>query len=603
MKLWSHDSIKLQNYKLARNLWRLWWYEAMELWFYETVMIWNHKAMIKWKLQCSYDDMKLWSYHSVTAMIQGKPQHHDATVMASNYKPMIQWKSWWHDATKTLLREICEAKKQWNCEPAKWCCNEKYETVERCKCGLQNETTKAMIAQKLKRCGAVKLQTERLWNCVSVKPLNCRWCPDSFVQQRFWSFHQFPVSLQLWHTPWIWIKGLLFQVHASTKMMQSTVWAVAQRSKKKGVFCTSRDRCWSWWDINSTIASHLGWLSSAWQQWWDTLDFWFLSSFIWVGWVHSCTEMMLSPFWIIAQRSSQNGSFLDFSWQLKVLVSPQLHGGSNEKLWIRLCVWMGPFVSWNDVVAILDRDTENPQKPVVFGLLLIASSLSLPPISWWQSQHTLNFALGSSSGLVGFICARKWHCCHFGSLNREPVEIARFQTFWGQSSKVCTDSCCLANLWLSFDAFSRSPFCRRTSPFLKHDLFWLRANVGLVFVLLWWSLCLQGIDPRPVFNNNGETSTVWCASPPFVIQASANHALFNVIIQWLLTRRKVHLLCRPSTAAHHYILQCCHAHFSCYSRNRNSVPDFYLWFTPRADEEKSPTEVSCPRLLLHLHAF
>jgi len=56
--------------------------------------------------------------------------------------------------------------------------------------------------------------------------------------------------------------------------------------------------------------------------------------FFWVNWIHSCTEMRLSPFLISPQRGQQSWEFWEFSRQPQVLVSPQL---GDDPQWILLC--------------------------------------------------------------------------------------------------------------------------------------------------------------------------------------------------------------------------------------------------------------------------
>jgi len=92
----------------------------------------------------------------------------------------------------------------------------------------------------------------------------------------------------------------------------------------------------------------------------------------WVGWIHSCTEIMLLPLWIIAQSPRQIGSFSGFFGRLQVLVSPWLHDGDDDSLQFWPCgprlSWLDPFMHGKNVVAIVDRRTITTANWVVFWI-------------------------------------------------------------------------------------------------------------------------------------------------------------------------------------------------------------------------------------------
>ena len=52
----------------------------------------------------------------------------------------------------------------------------------------------------------------------------------------------------------------------------------------------------------------------------------------WVGWIDFCTDVVLSPFRIVAQRSWQKGPFTLFPSPLRALGGSQLCAGSSREL-------------------------------------------------------------------------------------------------------------------------------------------------------------------------------------------------------------------------------------------------------------------------------
>jgi len=62
----------------------------------------------------------------------------------------------------------------------------------------------------------------------------------------------------------------------------------------------------------------------------------------WVGWIHSCTEIVLLPLWIVAQQPRQIGWLLDCLATLQVLVPLQNCGRGEAPLQIWLC---GPLLA------------------------------------------------------------------------------------------------------------------------------------------------------------------------------------------------------------------------------------------------------------------
>jgi len=90
----------------------------------------------------------------------------------------------------------------------------------------------------------------------------------------------------------------------------------------------------------------------------------------WVVWIHSCTEIMLLPLWIVAQWGRQIG--------------------------------------------------------LLFGFLGAASSLGQPPAQWRRWCPNPNLALWSSLGLVRTIHALKSCCCHCGSLRNGHSKLVCF---------------------------------------------------------------------------------------------------------------------------------------------------------------------------------
>ena len=67
--------------------------------------------------------------------------------------------------------------------------------------------------------------------------------------------------------------------------------------------------------------------------------------FSWVGWIHSCTEIMLLPTRILGQQLPQSGQFWDFSGRLQLFVCLQLCGGGGSPLQFWL---FGLFLGWLD---------------------------------------------------------------------------------------------------------------------------------------------------------------------------------------------------------------------------------------------------------------